>query len=114
MSNYKILVFMFLIFGLIGMIRDNGPVAVGDLLLMHVNVNNDGDDDLDDLRVRVVIYDLGVMFQTTQFDIDDKDTTPKFLLWEVPLYINPGTYWARVAVSNDDVREVTHRVITIV
>ena len=25
------------------MIRDNGPVAVGDSLLMHVNVDNDGE-----------------------------------------------------------------------
>ena len=114
MQSYKILFAMFLVFGLIGMIRGNDPVAAGDLFFMHVNVNNDGDDDLDDLRVRVLIYDLGIIFQTNNFDLKDGDTTGKLLFWDVPSYVVPGNYWVRVTVSNDDVREVTHRLITIV
>ncbi len=114
MKSYKILFVMVLVFGLIGMIRGNDPVSVGDMYFMHVNVNNDGTDDLDDLKVRVLIYDLGVIFQTNPFDLDDGDRDGKFVFWDVPSNVEPGTYWARVTVSNDDVRRVKHRLITIV
>ena len=45
MLSHKILFVMFLVFGLMGMIRDNGPAMHGDLFFMHVNVNNDGTND---------------------------------------------------------------------
>ena len=113
MQGHKIFFVMFLVFGLIGMIRDNGPVSPGDLFFMHVNVNNEGTKDLDDLRVTVLIYDLGILLQTNPFDLDDGDTDGKFLFWDVP-DAEPGYYWARVTVSNDDEREVAHRLVTIV
>ena len=103
---------MFLMFGLIGAIRisDNAD----DLFFMHVNVNNEGDEDLDDLSVRVLIYDLGIILQSTPFDLDDGDSTGKLIFWDTPsLYAEPGSYLARIIVSNDDVREVRHRIITI-
>jgi len=114
MQSHRILLVMFLVFGLIGAIRGNDPVSPGDMYFMHVNVKNEGTKDLDDLRVRVLIYDLGVIFQTNSFDLDDKDTDGKFLFWDVPSYVAPGYYWARITVSNDDVKAVQHRVITIV
>ena len=114
MFNHKILFVVFLVFGLIGMIRDNGPVSVNDLFFMHVNVVNDGDKDLDDLQVKLVIYDFGIMLPTSSFDLNDGDSDGKFIIWDVPRDAAPGDYWVRITVSNDDVREVTHRIITIV
>jgi len=113
MQSHKILFVMFLVFGLIGSIRISDPMGSDDLFFMHVNVNNEGTNDLDDLRVRVLIYDLGIILQTNPFDLDDKDTDGKFLFWDVPSYVGPGDYWARITVSNDDVNEVRHRLITI-
>ena len=95
------------------MIRDNGPVSANDLYFMHVNVINDGDDDLDDLSVRLLIYNLGIILQTDSFDLEDDDNDGKLIFWDVPQDIGPGDYWARITVSNDDVREVKHRLITI-
>ena len=113
MEGYKILFAMFLVFGLIGMIRSNEPVSANDAYFMHVNVNNDGEDDLDDLSVKVLIYDLGIILRTNTFDLDDGDRDGKFIFWDVPSYIEPGDYLVRVTVSNDDVRKVKHRVIII-
>jgi len=113
MQSHKILFVVFLVFGLIGMIRDEGPVSPGDLFFMHVNVNNDGSKDLDDLSVRVLIYDLGTIMQTSSFDLKDGDSNGKFLMWNVPESTAPGHYWARITVSNDDVKSVQHRIITI-
>jgi len=63
--------------------------------------------------VRILIYDLATIFQSNSFDLDDKDTTGKFLFWDVPSYVKPGNYWARITVSNDEERSVQHRIITI-
>lgn len=113
-KSYQILLAVFLLFGLIGMIRDNGPASVNDMYFMHVNVINDGEDDLENLKVKVLIYDLGIMLQTSSFDLDDNEKDGKFIFWDVPKYTNPGNYWARITVSNDDERSVTHRIITVV
>jgi len=108
--RHQILLVMFLVFGLIGAIR---TFDYGDgMSFVHVNVVNDGDNDLDDLRVRVLIYDLGVIFQTSNFDLQDHDTDGKFLFWNTE-DVQPGTYLARITVSNDDVREVRHRYVTV-
>ena len=104
---------MFLALGLIGMIRDNGPANFNDLFFMHVNVVNDGTKDLDDLSVSLVIYDLGIILKTSSFDLNDGDSDGKFIFWDVPRDVEPGDYWVRITVSNDDVREVTHRIITV-
>tara|TARA_Y100000310_G_C20171172_1_gene573744 strand:- start:232 stop:576 length:345 start_codon:yes stop_codon:yes gene_type:complete len=113
MNAHRIFLVIVLVFGLIGAIRDNGPVSANDMFFMHVNVNNDGTKDLDDLNVKVLIYDLGILLGTSPFDLNDGDNDGKFVFWNAPDYAAPGDYWARITVSNDDVREVQHRIITI-
>lgn len=113
MQSHKILFVVFLVFGLIGAIRISDPVGSDDLFFMHVNVNNEGDNDLDDLSVKVLFYDLGIILQTNSFDLDDGDSTGKLIFWDAPSYIEPGNYLVRITVSNDDVREVRHRIVTI-
>jgi|TARA_Y100000034_G_scaffold131839_1_gene193471 hypothetical protein len=114
MQIHKIFFVVFLVFGLMGMIRDNGPATSRDLFFMHVNANNDGTNDLDDLSVRVLIYDLGIILKTNSFDLNDGNKAGKFVFWDVPSNVAPGNYLARITVSNDDVRKVRHRIITVV
>src|SRR3989338_8174826 len=108
--RYGILAAVFLALALIGSIRTDG--FGDDMLFFHVNVVNDGAKDLDDLSVRVLIYDLGLILQTSSFDLQDGDTDGKFLFLDKE-DIEPGTYLARITVSNDDVREVKHRYVTL-
>src|SRR3989338_2197439 len=108
--RHQVFLAVFLALGLIGAIRVND--YGNDMLFFHVNVVNDGAKDLDDLRVRVLIYDLGLILQTGNFDLQDGDTDGKFLFLNKD-DIEPGTYLARITVSNDDVREVRHRYVTI-
>jgi|TARA_B100001971_G_C18043128_1_gene458729 hypothetical protein len=96
-----------------GQIRDDEPVESGQTLEYHVNVVNHADDDIDDVHVRMFIYDLGEMIVANTFDVDDLDSAGKFLLWETE-GVEPGEYLARITLSNDDFREVKHRYITIV
>jgi uncharacterized membrane protein len=113
MQSHKILFVVLLVFGLIGAIRTSDPLNSDDLFFMHINVNNEGTKDLDDLSVRVLFYDLGIIFQTNSFDLDDRDTAGKLIFWDVPNNVEPGDYLVRITVSNDDVREVRHRIVTI-
>ncbi|MBI2522772.1 hypothetical protein HYW19_00110 [Candidatus Woesearchaeota archaeon] len=108
--KYGILAVVFLVLALIGSIRTDG--LGDDALFFHVNVVNDGAKDLDGLSVRVLIYDLGVVLQTSNFDLQDGDTDGKFLFLDKE-GIKPGTYLTRITVSNDDIREVRHRYVTI-
>ena len=95
-----------------GQIRDDKPVQSGETLEYHVNVVNHADDDLEDVNVRMFIYDLGEMIVSNTFDVDSIDSAGKFLLWDTD-GVEPGEYLARITLSNDDFREVKHRYITI-
>ena len=101
-----------LVFGLIGAIRISDPLATDDLFFMHVNVNNQGQSDLEKLTVKVHFYDLGITLQSSPFDLDDGDSTGKLIFWDAG-YVEPGDYLVRITVSNDDVREVKHRIVSI-
>ena len=110
MESYKTLFVIFLVFGLIGAIRFSD--TIDDLFFMHINVNNEGDDDLESLNVKVLFYDLGIIVESTPFDLDDGDSTGKLIFWDTS-NVAPGDYLVRISVSNDDVREVKHRIVTI-
>src|SRR3989338_3481716 len=112
--RYHVFLAVFLALWLIGAIRVND--YGDDMLFFHVNVVNDGAKYLDDLMIRVLIYDLGIVLQTSNFDLQEGDTDGKFLFLgkgKGKGDIEPGTYLARITVSNDDVREVRHRYVTI-
>ncbi len=112
MKAHKIFFVICLVFGLIGAIRTSDPLNTDDLFFIHVNVKNEGAKDLDDLKVKVLFYDLGLLFQTNPFNLDDGDATGKIIFWDTS-DVAPGNYFVRITVSNDDVREVKHRIITI-
>ena len=96
-----------------GQLRDDEPVESGQILEYHVNVVNHAEEDIDNVHVRMFILDLGEMIVSNSFDVDDGDVHGKFLLWDTQ-GVPPGEYWARITVSNDDFRDVKHRLITII
>ena len=77
--RYGILAAVFLTLALIGSIRTDE--FGDDMLFFHVNVVNDGAKYLDDLMIRVLIYDLGIVLQTSNFDLQEGDTDGKFLFF---------------------------------
>jgi len=114
MNNSKIFIAIFLIFGLLGMIRGIDPVSNNDFYFMHVNAKNDLERTQNDLSITVVIYELGLRFKTGEFDLSKRDRDGKVVMWDVPADIPPGEYMARITASNDEHRTVKHRPIIIV
>ena len=114
MNNSKIFITIFLVCGLLGMIRGIDPVSNNEFYFMHVNAKNDLGRTQDDLSISVVIYELGLRFKTSEFDLSNRDRDGKIVMWDVPSDIPSGEYWARITASNDDYRTVKHRPIIVV
>lgn len=122
--------FAFVVFGLIGGINFGYPVFDDNEFSMHVNVRNDGDDDLrrlygfdnniqdgpgsgnddvDDVQVRAFIPDLGLMYSSTAFDLDDHNIHSKILFGDSEA--NLCGQWVKISVSNDEARRSKWRQI---
>lgn len=103
---------LILMFGVIGAIRVNAPDPFEDMVSFHVNVRNEGAKNLEDLKVKVLVYDLDTMLQANTFDLKKGDSYAKLILWNAK-DVKPGTYLARISVSNDKTRQVKHRYVTV-
>lgn len=103
---------MVLVFGLIGSIRSYSPDPYDGMPFVHVNVKNEFGKNMEDLKVRVFLYDLGAVLQTSSFDLGKGDKDGKFVFLEGS-GLKPGTYLARITASNDQAREVKHRYVTV-
>ncbi|MBN2453908.1 hypothetical protein JXB11_00005, partial [Candidatus Woesearchaeota archaeon] len=78
----------------------------------YVNIENNYGSDLKEMHVVAVIPELGLRVSLGPFTIDDEEEATKRLL--VDTYgAEPGDYYVRITVSNDDIRRVKHRIITI-
>jgi hypothetical protein len=86
-----------------------------DLVEIYTTVDNDeGRSRVSDVRVRIMIPDLGVYYQSSEFDI--KSRTVKTKTTYVDLYgAEPGDYDVFIFVSSDeeDFSRVKHRTISV-
>lgn len=110
--RHQLFLALVLVFGLIGAIRTYSGASDEDPPYIHVNVKNEGTGKLEGLKARMFIYDLDVLLHANPFDLGKGDKDGKFIFLDDE-DIAPGTYLARITVSNDNVREVKHRYITI-
>ena len=86
----------------------------GDIILFSIGVANNGDVEYEDLRVKVVSYDFGVMASSGNFDLDNDERTSEIVPFHVPYDAWPGQYTVKITAGNDYVRKTTYRMITIV
>ncbi|GAF88734.1 unnamed protein product, partial [marine sediment metagenome] len=94
----------------IGSIRIPDNIDAGGDLSVSINLGNDYMEELKDIKVTVVIPELGLRKQVGPFDLDDES---KKLVLEIPEYVNSGEYVARIVISNDKIRRVKHRIVVV-
>ncbi|MFH0701709.1 MAG: hypothetical protein V2A62_04695 [Candidatus Woesearchaeota archaeon] len=84
-------------------------VSLGDQTQFTVKVENAGDKVLSDLRVTVMVYDLGIKVSSGEFNLKPGQgkTITNFI--EVPGEALSGEYLAEVYIGNDQVHEVAYR-----
>ena len=108
-----ILVFGFAGFSPMRTIIVEEPASAGKEFGTHVNLRNNLNLDVEKVSVRIFIYDLGLSFYSSSFDMDKKDSTGLWVFGDMPSYAPAGDYLARVTASNDNFREVKHVYIAV-
>ena len=80
-----------------------------------VRIQNNRNDDLEDVRITIMIPELGIRKRVGPFDIDDNDAIDKEIYLTLPDDVEPGDYIVKIITtnSNQDIRRVKHRYITI-
>ena len=91
----------------------NEVVTAGDTLLLNINVANEGDLDLENLRVTVLAYDLGLNRNTSRFDLDEGRAASKNVALSIPEGIPAGEYLLKITVGNRDHRESAYRFVWV-
>ena len=92
----------------------NEPLKMGQESEMYFTVRNPTNADLDDVNVKMYIYDLGIRMVSNSFDINDKNHKLARIYWIVPESVKTGTYLTKISVGNDYYKDVRHVYLTIV
>ncbi len=88
-------------------------VLPADILFMSIHVANEGELDVEDLQVSVLIYDLGIFQSTTKFDLDEGEQASRGLALQLPEDAPAGDYLIKVTVGNREHRESAYRLIRV-
>ena len=92
----------------------NNMVMAGSAVHVYVNIDNTGDVDLENLRIRVIIPDLGIRASTSTFDLNAGEDKQKTVNLPVPAQARQGLYLVRIIIENETFHEVAHRYVTII
>jgi hypothetical protein len=88
-------------------------VLVGDYLSAQVKVINNGEKNMDDLKISMIVPELGLKKSVSEFDLKPGQSKNKNLNLQMPYYAQPGEYLVKVSVTNSNFHEQTYRLITI-
>ncbi len=85
---------------------------IQDLMEFSIFLENNGNSKIKDLKVSVLIYGIGEYYSTVRFDLKRGERVTKRMTFDVS-NLPEGIYFARIVVSNDNLKRVFHRVIII-
>ena len=88
-------------------------VMVGDYLSAQVKVVNNGNKNMDDLKISMIVPELGLKKSASEFDLKPGQNKNKNLNLQIPYYAEAGEYLVKVSVSNGGFHEQTYRLLTI-
>ena len=97
-----------------GIAFDNEFPRTGDELRVFVNFENQGNDDLRDVRLTAIIQDLGIRSNTVSADVKDGKEALNILTLEIPEDAQAGRYWVEVVIDIDGDRRIKFRPIDII
>jgi PKD repeat protein len=93
---------------------ESAVVSPGDYMRLSFSIENNLDYELEDIKIDASIYDLDTRDSNMFRDLDPGDSATVAVNLEIPYYAEPGLYDLRIVVSNNDVRRVKYRTITVV
>ncbi|MFH1641590.1 MAG: S8 family serine peptidase [Nanoarchaeota archaeon] len=91
----------------------NDYIQPGEDLQTKVSIENEGNTDLDDVKITLVIPELALRKRIGPFDLDEGDDITELIYAQMPDNTPPGEYLVRITISNDKVKRVRHRSIIV-
>jgi uncharacterized membrane protein len=85
----------------------------GEQLTALISMQNDGNADLKDVRIRAYFMDEGLSILSEEFDLDAMEQTSKRLNFDIPEDMEPGHYYVGFSVRNSDSTRVVYREIEV-
>ncbi len=89
-------------------------VRPGQTNQLIVGLDHYGERELEELQLSVVIYDLGVRYVSTSFDLDLNEQTSESISVYVPEYARQGVYDAKITLSNEEYDHVIYRSFRVI
>ena len=85
----------------------------GEMIIVNTKIVNDGNKNLDDVRVRLFVYDLNMMVSSKEFDVKKGETKHVSTGLQIPEDAEEGEYLVEVFVENDGFHDAAYRQFTI-
>ncbi len=92
---------------------NDGRVQAGDDLELWVGAENIAGIDKSAVTFNAIIQELGIYETSGEFDLDAGESEVKVLSISIPADTEPGTYYVRITISDDDVRRIIYRDIIV-
>lgn len=96
-------------------VNGNSIKGAGDTLESYVTIKNSGDEDLEDVRMTMVIQELAARGVVGPFDLNDGKTVTKRISLDIydDVEVSENVYFARFTISSDKERRVVYREIDV-
>ena len=89
-------------------------VYAGEMTTVNVNVFNNGNVDLRDVRMTVLLPDFNIRYSSSEFDLDSGEDMNWQVPVEVPYDAYPGEYLVEVMVRNSQFHDTTYRQVIVI
>ncbi|MGM5481606.1 MAG: PKD domain-containing protein [Nanobdellota archaeon] len=84
------------------------------IFVVSVKVENFAGEDLDNIRLIYSIPELGIKFKSSAIDLDDGERKTITIQEYLPYFVEPGVYYPRIALSDDEIRRVKYGYLEVV
>ena len=95
------------------MIPSDEKATAGEYVQLYLSVSNNGDFDLDNVRMYATSHDFGERASAGPFDLRQGESESRVLDLYVPWYIGSGEYPVRITISNEDTTRTIYRDIDV-
>ena len=86
----------------------------GDEIEISMDVENKGTEKLKDITISATIQELGLRRNIGPFDLKRKNEASKRIVMNIPEDVPEGEYYIRLTFSNDNVKRIKYRQVTII
>ncbi|MEK6905063.1 MAG: putative Ig domain-containing protein [Nanoarchaeota archaeon] len=88
-------------------------VLAGNLMIVNVNIFNNGKTNLEDVEIQATIYEEGIFGSTSDFSLLKNKGVSKIVSAPIPEEVQPGWYIIKITAKNSHYHTSTYRLVHI-